>query len=95
MARAVKEIFECTATDNLTVAAVITRLCDAEKDSRIRSSVDRRIKDARFPEVNTVDAFDFDLDPGRPRRKGLSGEQSLTPSACSGRNPNPVRHRTR
>jgi DNA replication protein DnaC len=37
------------------------------KHSRIRSSVGRRIKDARFPEINTVDAFDFDFDPARKR----------------------------
>ncbi len=67
MAAAVKDLLECAAKDNLTPVAIIDRLCDGEKHSRIRSSVARRIKDARFPEVNTVDAFDFDFDPARKR----------------------------
>lgn len=65
MAAAVKDLITRAATDNLTVAAVVSRLCDEEKHSRIRSSIDRRIKDARFPEINTVDAFDFEFDPAR------------------------------
>jgi DNA replication protein DnaC len=67
MAAAVKDLLERAAADNLTVSAVVSRLCDEEKHSRIRSSVDRRIKDARFPEINTVDAFDFDFDPARKK----------------------------
>ena len=67
MAAAAKDLLERAAKDNLTPIAIIDRLCDAEKHSRIRSSVARRIKDARFPEVNTVDAFDFDFDPARKR----------------------------
>lgn len=67
MARAIKDLLDRAASENLTVASVVSRLCDEEKDSRIRSSVDRRIKDARFPEVNTVDAFDFEFDPARKK----------------------------
>ncbi|MDX2019049.1 MAG: IS21-like element helper ATPase IstB [Deltaproteobacteria bacterium] len=67
MASALKDVLHRAATENLTVGAVVGRLCDAEKHSRIRSSVDRRIKDARFPEINTVDAFDFDFDPARKK----------------------------
>jgi DNA replication protein DnaC len=67
MAAALPALLARAAADNLTVAAVISRLCDEEKHSRIRSSVDRRIKDARFPEINTVDAFDFDFDPARKK----------------------------
>jgi DNA replication protein DnaC len=69
MAAAVKDLLERAAADNLTVSAVVSRLCDEEKHSRIRSSVDRRIKDARFPEINTVDAFDFDFDPARKKAR--------------------------
>jgi len=57
------------AKDNLTVVDVVHRLCDEEKQSRMRSAVDRRIKSARFPEVNTVDGFDFDFDPSRKKAK--------------------------
>jgi DNA replication protein DnaC len=67
MAAALPTLLQRAAADNLTVGAVISRLCDEEKHSRIRSSVDRRIKDARFPEINTVDAFDFDFDPARKK----------------------------
>lgn len=67
MANGLKELLDRAAKENLTIGAVVTRLCDAEKHSRIRSSVERRIKDARFPEINTVDAFDFDFDPGRKK----------------------------
>jgi DNA replication protein DnaC len=67
MAAAVPDLLRRAATENLTVAAVISRLCDEEKHSRIRSSVNRRIKDARFPEINTIDAFDFDFDPARKK----------------------------
>lgn len=67
MARVITDLLERAASENLTVASVVSRLCDEEKDSRIRSSVDRRIKDARFPEINTVDAFDFDFDPARKK----------------------------
>jgi DNA replication protein DnaC len=31
------------------------------------SAVERRIRDVRFPEVNTIDAFDFDFDPARKK----------------------------
>ena len=33
----------------------------------MRSAVQRRIRDARFPEVNTIDGFDFDFDPDRKK----------------------------
>jgi DNA replication protein DnaC len=69
MAAAVKDLLARASAENLTAAAVVSRLCDEEKHSRIRSSVDRRIKDARFPEINTVDAFDFDFDPVRKKMR--------------------------
>lgn len=67
MAATIKDLLQRAVSENLGAAAVVSRLCDEEKHSRIRSSVDRRIKDARFPEVNTVDAFDFDFDPARKK----------------------------
>lgn len=67
MARLAAQLFDLAAKDNLSVLDVVHRLCDEEKQSRMRSAVDRRIRDARFPEINTVDAFDFDFDPARKR----------------------------
>jgi DNA replication protein DnaC len=69
MADALLALLARAAKDNLTVADVVHRLCDEEKQSRMRSAVDRRIKGARFPEINTVDSFDFDFDPCRKKAK--------------------------
>lgn len=69
MAQAMPAILARAAKDNLTAVDVVHRLCDEEKQSRMRSAVDRRIKAARFPEINTVDGFDFDFDPCRKKAK--------------------------
>jgi len=61
MAEQLAPLLERAAKDNLTVLDVVDRLCDEEKASRLRNAVARRIHDAHFPEVNTVDAFDFDF----------------------------------
>jgi DNA replication protein DnaC len=67
MAKVVAAILERAAKENLSTTDVVHRLCDEEKQSRIKSAVDRRLRDARFPEINTVDAFDFDFDPARKK----------------------------
>jgi len=67
MAKLVASILERAAKDNLSTLDVIHRICDEEKLSRIRSAVERRLRDARFPEINTVDAFNFDFDPARKK----------------------------
>ena len=67
MAAAVRSLLEQARTDNLSALDVAHRLCDEEKVSRMRSAVERRVKDARFPEVNTIDAFTFDFDPCRKK----------------------------
>ena len=67
MAKLVASILERAAKDNLSTLDVVHRLCDEEKLSRIKSAVDRRLRDARFPEINTVDAFNFDFDPARKK----------------------------
>lgn len=69
MAETLPAIMARAAKDNLSVVDVVHRLCDEEKQSRMRSAVDRRIKGAHFPEINTVDAFDFDFDPCRKKAK--------------------------
>jgi hypothetical protein len=67
MARLAPSLLEQAKKDNLTDLEILHRLCDEERASRIKSAVDRRIKDARFPELNTVDGFDFDFDPVRKK----------------------------
>ena len=60
MASALEDVLEQASADNLGALEAISRLCDEEKASRLRSAVKRRIKAARFPEVNTIDGYDFD-----------------------------------
>jgi len=54
MVRQVPALLELAAKDNLTTLDVVHRLCDEEKQSRLRSAVDRRLREARFPEINTM-----------------------------------------
>ena len=67
MAKHVAAILERAVKENLSTTDVVQRLCDEEKQSRIKSAVERRLRDARFPEINTVDAFNFDFDPARKK----------------------------
>jgi DNA replication protein DnaC len=65
MAQALADLLKQAKHNNETTLETISKLADAEKASRIRSAVNRRIRDARFPEINTVDGFDFDFDVAR------------------------------
>ena len=67
MVKEVPALLDLAAKDNLSTLDVIHRLCDEEKQSRLRSAVDRRLREARFPEINTIDSFNFDFDPGRKK----------------------------
>jgi DNA replication protein DnaC len=67
MARALTELVDSARRENLSPLEIVDRLADEEKASRMRSAVQRRIRDARFPEVNTIDGFDFDFDPDRKK----------------------------
>jgi DNA replication protein DnaC len=70
MARALARLAEQARTENLSPLQIVDRLADEEKGSRINSAVQRRIRDARFPEINTVDGFDFDFDADRKKSRG-------------------------
>jgi DNA replication protein DnaC len=67
MAQIVTAMMAQAAKDNLTPLEVAHRLVDEEKASRIRSAISRRISDARFPEINTIDAFEFDFSSCRKK----------------------------
>jgi DNA replication protein DnaC len=69
MAKILPSLIALATKDNLSTLDVVHRLADEEKQSRLRSAVDRRIRDARFPEINTVDGFDFDFDPARKKMR--------------------------
>jgi DNA replication protein DnaC len=60
-------LIEKAATDNLTLLEVLHRLCDEEKRGRLDRTVERLVKEAGFPEINTVDAFDFGFDASRKK----------------------------
>jgi DNA replication protein DnaC len=78
MAKLVAPILDRASAENLSTTEVVHLLCDEEKASRIRSAINRRLRDARFPEVNTVDAFNFDFDPARKKlRSRYLGLHSL------------------
>lgn len=67
MKNTLAQLIDQASADNLSALDVIDRLCDEEKASRLRSAVEKRIRDARFPEVSTIDGFDFDFDPARKK----------------------------
>ena len=67
MASSIDDLLERAGRENLTTLEVLNRLADEERLSRTRSAVERRIRDARFPEISTIDAFDFDFDPVRKK----------------------------
>jgi DNA replication protein DnaC len=69
MARTLAKLHAEATKNNLIPLDVIDRLCDEEKSSRLQSAINKRIQAAKFPEVNTVDGFDFDWDPCRKKIK--------------------------
>lgn len=62
-------VLDDAANKNQSPLEVVDRLCDEERKSRVDSAIKRRLKDARFPQINTVDAFDFDFDGCRKKLK--------------------------
>jgi len=70
MAAHINDVLEQAGSDNLTTLDVVHRLVDEEKANRIRNAIKRRVRNARFPEINTIDAFDFDFDAIRKRLRG-------------------------
>ena len=67
MAHALECLLERARKDNLTPLEIADALAEYEKNSRIKSAVERRIRGARFAEINTVDGFDFDWDTIRKK----------------------------
>jgi DNA replication protein DnaC len=67
MGRGIEKLLERARTDNLTPLQIVDALAEEEKNSRIKSAVERRIRGARFAEINTVDSFDFTWDAARKK----------------------------
>lgn len=69
MARALPSILARATKTNMTPLDLVGALADAEKQSRIESAVKRRVHNARFAEISTIDGFDFDFDPARRKAR--------------------------
>ena len=69
MSDALAEVLEKASRDNIPALDVIDQLCDEERQGRRQRMVARRIREAHFPEINTIDAFDFACAPARKRIK--------------------------
>jgi DNA replication protein DnaC len=69
MATGLPALLQRASKKNMTALDVLSELADEEKASRRKSAVKRRIDAARFPEINTVDEFDFGFDLVRKRLK--------------------------
>jgi DNA replication protein DnaC len=69
MARTVEKLVERARQSNLTPLEIVDGLCEEEKNSRIKSAIERRVRGARFAEINTIDGFDFDWDPQRKKMR--------------------------
>lgn len=69
MTQAIEAVLATAAEDNLSPLEVLDRLLDEEIASRKRRSVARRVKLAAFPEINTIDGFDFGFSPARKQLK--------------------------
>jgi DNA replication protein DnaC len=69
MAKTVAALLAQATKENFSTLDVVHRLCDEEKQSRLRSAIERRIRDAHFPEINTIDAFDFGFDVARKKMR--------------------------
>lgn len=69
MAEAVPDVLARALEDNITALDVLDLLAEEERNGRSKRAVARRINAAHFPEINTIDAFDFSCRPARKRIK--------------------------
>jgi hypothetical protein len=61
MAEQLRPLLAKAAKENLSGLDLVDRLSTRRRPAGSANAVARRIRDARFPEVNTVDGFDFDF----------------------------------
>lgn len=57
-----KVAFEC-ARDKVDYPRYLLRLCELERIDRERRNIERRIRQAKFPQVKSLDTFDFTVIP--------------------------------
>ncbi|MBI9018434.1 MAG: IS21-like element helper ATPase IstB [Phycisphaerae bacterium] len=58
-----KDVAKRCAKDNSDYETYLLRLIEREVDVRQQRAMERRIKDARFPSIKTIDSFDFKAQP--------------------------------
>lgn len=71
MAAQWRQIAEEAKSKRLPHAEYLAQLAHLEVTGRRERRIQRRIKDARFPMLKTLDAFDFDAQPGLDRDEVL------------------------
>ena len=64
MLREYASVAESCAKERVDYPGYLLRLTERELLDRERKSAERRLRDARFPVLKTVDAFDFGMQPG-------------------------------
>lgn len=69
MVHALEALLARATKTNMTPLDIVGALADAERASRIESAIKRRVRDARFPEISTIDTFDFGFDAVRRKAK--------------------------
>ena len=67
MARTLEKLLDRARNNNLPPLEIVDALAEEEKNSRIKSAVERRVRGARFAEINTIDGFDFGWDATRKK----------------------------
>jgi DNA replication protein DnaC len=60
------ELADAAARDRLTHRAYLAELLTAEVDDRTSRRINRRTKEAKFPRIKHLDAFDLAANPGVP-----------------------------
>lgn len=62
-----EQVARQAATENLDYLGFLLRLCERELTDREQRAYQRRLKAARFPQLKSIDAFDFTAQPSLNR----------------------------
>jgi DNA replication protein DnaC len=70
-----KPILESAAKENLSHQEFLLRLLSLESCAKFDRQTQSRIMQAKFPQIKTIDAFDFNFPDSIPKQKVLSAAQ--------------------
>ena len=79
-AREYDKVAVIAAQDRADYPRYLLRLCELERIDRERRMVERRIRQAKFPQVKSLDTLDFAVQPS------LNSEGSAAHAGCMGEN---------